>query len=400
MSTSQQTSRPIRVLHVIDSLGAAGAEHQLVTLIPHLRRHGVECEVAALQAPYTLQPLLEDLGVTVHALDLRNSRNFILASRRLSALLKRKHYDIVHAHLWYSITAVGFSRRSSSTQKRFLTFHNSVYQQYPPKSLVRRARKVFDRLLLRYRIDRCIAVTQFIATSNKALLAIPRVDVIFNGLDLDQIPRFSEQERLKIREQLGCSQDEFLIVTAGRLEEQKGHTVLIDAVASLAHTAPAIKVLIFGQGSIRQLLQNKISSLGLESKVTLAGSVDHPSLFRAIAAADVFVFPSVHEPFGLAAAEAMAIGTPVVASAVDGLPELVEDGVSGKLVPARDAEQLSRAIGELMQDPALRQRLAAAARQRARALFDIAALSGDLASAYRKALGADASQQAADGVSA
>jgi colanic acid/amylovoran biosynthesis glycosyltransferase len=96
----------------------------------------------------------------------------------------------------------------------------------------------------------------------------------------------------------------------------------------------------------------------------------------------------------------MAIGTPVVASAVDGLPELVEDGVSGKLVPARDAEQLSRAIGELMQDPALRQRLAAAARQRARALFDIAVLSGDLASAYRKALGADASQQAAGSVSA
>ena len=119
----------------------------------------------------------------------------------------------------------------------------------------------------------------------------------------------------------------------------------------------------------------------------MPGSVEQASLFRAIAAADVFVFPSIREPFGLAAAEAMALGTPIVASAVDGLPELIEDGVSGKLVQACDAADLAHAISALVSDPALRLQYATAAKTRARELFDIARLSGQLAALYRRVLG-------------
>src|SRR3954471_22430 len=170
MSNSSQASRPLRVLHVIDSLGPAGAEHQLATLVPHLRRHGVECDVAVLQKPYTLKALFDRLGVTVHTMDHSNGKNFFATAYGLSVLLHKGDFDIVHAHLWNSIAAVGLSTLRSRKEKRFLTFHNSAYQQFPAKSIVRRLRKIFDRLLLRCSIDQCVAVTQFIATSNQELL--------------------------------------------------------------------------------------------------------------------------------------------------------------------------------------------------------------------------------------
>jgi glycosyltransferase involved in cell wall biosynthesis len=389
MSDSSQGRRPLRVLQVIDSLGPAGAEHQLATLVPHLRRHGVESEIAVLQQPYTLKPLFDGLGVTVHTMDNRDGRNFLSTTYRLSGLLRKGDYDIVHAHLWNSITAVGLSKLLSRKEKRFLTFHNSAYQQFPANSIVRRMRKIFDRLLLRCSIDQCVAVTRFIASSNQTLLGLPRVEMIFNGINIAAVPVFTRPERADIRQRLGCGEDDFLIVTAGRLAQQKGHSFLIEAVAQLSPQMPNIKAVVFGEGPARQELQNQISTRGLESKISMPGSVEQTALFRAMASADVFVFPSIREPFGLAAAEAMALGTPVIASAVDGLPELIEDGVSGKLVRAGEIAELAHAIHSLVLDPGLRLKYASAAQKRARELFDIVELSGRLAALYRRALGTE-----------
>src|SRR5262249_23269907 len=140
---------------------------------------------------------------------------------------------------------------------------------------------------------------------------------------------------------------------------------------------------------LRSELEQRVRSLGLESKISLPGSVEQSVVFRGIAAADVFAFPSVNEPFGLALAEAMALGAPVVATTVDGLPELVEDGVSGKLIPPRDAQGLAEAITELASDRALRARLTAAAQRRASERFDIKVLSARLVAMYKRALGGE-----------
>jgi glycosyltransferase involved in cell wall biosynthesis len=390
MSNSPQATRPLRVLHVIDSLGPGGAEHQLATVVSHLRRHGVDSEVAVLQRPYTLKPLFDRLGVTVHAMDHSSGRNFCATSYGLSALLHKRDFDIVHAHLWNSIVAVGLSKIGSRKEKRFVTFHNSVYDSFPVKSLIRRLRKIFDRLLLRFAVDHFVAVSRYIAASNQRLLGISHVEMIFNGLDFAEIPSFTEQEKANIRNELGCASADFLIVTAGRLSEPKGQAVLLDAVGSLTGIKKNIKVIMFGEGSFRPELQNKVSALGLESQVSMPGSVQQSVLFRAMAACDTFAFPSFHEAFGLAAAEAMALGAPVIASAVDGLPELIEDGVSGKLVRVGDAAELATAIAALISDSALRSKYASAAQKRARELFDIELLTGQLAALYRRALGTEA----------
>jgi len=377
----------IRVLHVIDTLGAAGAEHQLATLLPSLRGCGMESEVAVLQAPYTLAPLFEKQGIAVHRLDVRDTRNFLSSGLRLGKLLRRENYDIVHAHLWHSITAIALSKFISRSQKRVVTFHNSEYQQFPVTTVVRWLHRTFDRTMLRFAIDHCTSVTHFIARSNEALLRLPPTEVIFNGLDLTQFPAMSKERKNEVREQLGVREGEALIVSAGRLAEQKGYSVLVDAIDRLAGAGISARTLIFGEGPLRQSLQNKIVGLGLASKIQLPGSVNHKELFEAIAAADIFAFPSVNEPFGLAAAEAMALGTVVVASAVDGLPELIEDGVSGILVPARDPQALACALRDLVSHPEKRVTLALAGRSRARQLFDVTKISSEVTEFYRRVLG-------------
>src|SRR3954465_15052720 len=137
--------KTIRALHVIDTLGAAGAEHQLATLIPSLRQHEIECEVAVLQAPYTLQPLFEERGIKVHRLDLWDARDFISSSVRLGRLLRAGEFDIVHAHLWLSITAVALSKSLAGKPKRIVTFHNSEYQQFPVRGPIRWLRGALSR---------------------------------------------------------------------------------------------------------------------------------------------------------------------------------------------------------------------------------------------------------------
>ena len=378
--------RPIRALHVIDTLGAAGAEHQLATLLPHLQRCGVESEVAVLGAPYTLLPLFEESGIKVHRLDQWNAREFVSAGFRLGRIVRHGQFDVVHAHLWFSIRAVALSKLFAPRQKRFVTFHNSEYQQFPARGPVRWLHRALDRRLLRFGIDQCTSVTRFIARSNEELLKVHNMRVIFNGLDLTALRPLTEEQRLQVRHKLGVQERECLVVTAGRLGAQKGHVVLIDAVKELALEGVPIRVLIFGEGPLREELDNKIRTLGLQSVITLSGLAHHQELFQAMSAADVFAFPSRHEPFGLAAAEAMALGTPVIASNVDGLPEVVEDGVSGKLVPANDAQALAGDIRDLMADADLRRSLAVAGQRRAREKFDIAVTGAELAGLYRSTL--------------
>jgi glycosyltransferase involved in cell wall biosynthesis len=385
----------IRALHVIDTLGAAGAEHQLATLIPSLRQHAVECEVAVLQAPYTLQSLFEERGIKVHRLDLWDARDFVSSSIRLGRLLRAGQYDIVHAHLWLSITAVALSRSIGGRQKRFVTFHNSEYQQFPVRGPIRWLRRIFDRAALRYGIDHYVSVTRFIARSNEELLKAPASQVIFNGLDLATLPVLPAERKRQIRAKLGIRPDEFLVITAGRLGMHKGHSVLINAIRQMALEGAPIRLLIYGDGPLREKLQNEISSLGLESVITLSGLAHHRDLFEAVSASDVFAFPSLKEAFGLAAAEAMALGTAVVASRVDGIPEVVEAGISGILVPASDPQALAAALRELMNDPAKRAALAVAGQKRVREKFDIETVSAELAALYRAALGVK-SQAAAE----
>jgi glycogen synthase len=156
---------------------------------------------------------------------------------------------------------------------------------------------------------------------------------------------------------------------AGRLIRKKGVDVLLAAMASLADRFPRLHLAIAGEGDERPALEAGVARLGLGQRITFAGGLAHEAVYPFLAAADIVVVPSRIEPFGLVALEAAQMWRPVIASAVDGLPEVVLHGETGLLVPPDDPPALAAAMADLIADPVRAGALGAAARQRAETQF-------------------------------
>jgi glycosyltransferase involved in cell wall biosynthesis len=157
-------------------------------------------------------------------------------------------------------------------------------------------------------------------------------------------------------------------------------------VSQLGAEWPELRLVIAGDGSLRGALEAEAAALGIADRVHLLGARnDVPDVLAAL---DVFAMPSEWEPFGLAAAEAMAAGLPVVASEVGGLPEVVAAGVTGILVPACEPEPLAAGIATLLREPATRRAMGEAGRARVQAEFSAQAMGNRMCSLYERLLGA------------
>ncbi|HWC31865.1 MAG TPA: glycosyltransferase [Actinomycetota bacterium] len=148
-----------------------------------------------------------------------------------------------------------------------------------------------------------------------------------------------------------------LVVFAGRLEYEKGVQTLIDAVPIVDRAAPGVRVVVAGAGSYRAELERRVRALRLGRRVRFEGFVDERRLRRLYQAADAVVVPSLYEPFGLVAVEAMACRTPVVASDTGGLREVVDHGVTGLRFARGNGRSLAAALRRVLTDPELASRL-------------------------------------------
>jgi glycosyltransferase involved in cell wall biosynthesis len=192
------------------------------------------------------------------------------------------------------------------------------------------------------------------------------IHLVFNGTDLR---RFSPGAQSVSR--VGDPHyGPHMIFACRQLFPRKGIRFLVEAAAKLKPRFPDLKVVVAGDGFERPELIKLAQSLGVEKDITFLGWVPNTDLPPYYRAAAVSVIPSLEEGFGIPAAEAMGCETPVVASDAGGLPEVVEDGVTGLIVPRGDSGALAEAIGSLLADPARRQAMGRAGRQRALRLFD------------------------------
>jgi glycosyltransferase involved in cell wall biosynthesis len=153
------------------------------------------------------------------------------------------------------------------------------------------------------------------------------------------------------------------LLFVGRLEERKGVNFLLEAVALLNARGSNVRLKIVGSGPQKEALQRQTEALSLEAVVTFAGTKDEAGVAEALRHADLLVAPSLSEGLPVVIMEALASGVPVVASAVDGIPELVRDGETGCLVPPSDQQALADGVKQLLADPYLRQRMGDAGRQ-------------------------------------
>jgi glycosyltransferase involved in cell wall biosynthesis len=232
-------------------------------------------------------------------------------------------------------------------------------------------------------LDQICTVSRAIRAATERL-GRPRreVRVVPNGADTRV---FFPRERAEARRRLGLPPEERIVSYVGKLVPRKGVDALVEAMGLLRERPGGAPLLVAaGIGELRPELEARALRLGVADRVRFVGKVPHEDVALWMAAGDVFVLPSLSEGLPTVVCEAMAVGRPVVATAVDGTPEIVEQGETGYLVPPRDPVALAEALAQVVEDPALAARLGARALERARERYTWDANARDMAAIYRE----------------
>jgi glycosyltransferase involved in cell wall biosynthesis len=370
-----------RILHVINSFDIGGNERFVVELLRRLNRGEFEQEVCVPDRgrdyTFDLKQICQSLEVPIHVIDVRHNLDFRVG-RQLRALMADGRYDVVHTHLVFSqfwgrraAIAAGVGRILSSEQNAYR------FKVWPPFCWI-------ERRLARA-TEGIIACSDHVREHLVRRVGIPadKVTVVYNGVDTELFSpaQTGDPARAAVRTELGIGSDETVIGTVGHLNRQKGHDLLIGALADLVRQGVSARLVIAGRGRLRKKLEALAAEHDVAKHVVFAGLVDDvPRLLRAF---DVFAFPSRWEGFGIALAEAMAAGLPVVASRTGGIAEIVEDGGSGLLAPVGDRRALAEALGRVLREPDLARRLAASGLARVREHFSLARTVEQMAGIYR-----------------
>lgn len=372
-------SRRIRILTFIKGLGLGGAERLLERAIPYLNRDEFDYQVAyllpwkrALVAPF------QAAGIPVHCLNFRWSADVSVFARLIS-LLRREQIDLIHAHLPLSAILARLARRPGGARWIVYTEHG-VPNHY----------RVISRALnaATYRMnDAVIAVSGEVAERIRPYVrrGHPPISTIPNAIDPAMFDR-QTVDRDQICREFAFPADARLVVTVGNLRAVKGHRHLLAASRQLLRHDPRMRVLIVGVGPLHRSLEEEARRLGLNGHVVFTGF--RPDAASLIAAADVYVLPSLYEGLPVSLLEAMALSRPVVATAVGGVPEVVESGETGILVPPGDADRLAAEILGLLRDPERRRRLGDAARAAVTERFTVRQMVAATEDVYRSLAGA------------
>ena len=309
----------------------------------------------------------------IEAADPRHSKLFDTLARDLAMAGAATRPDIVHCHTWYAHMA-GLLARPLTGAKLVLTTHSlEPHRPWKEEQLgsAYRATSWIERTVYG-NADGVIAVSQAMKADVESLYGVDpaRVRVIHNGIDTDEYARRPAPEVLA---RVGIDPSVPMVLFVGRITRQKGIMHLVRALPLF--DAGMQVVLCAGAPDTPEIaaeMATEVERARASSRVAIHWLPEMLTKADAIALyseASLFVCPSVYEPFGIINLEAMACETPVVASAVGGIPEIIVDGETGMLIPPGDPEAIARAVNALMADPARRARMAVAGRARAEEKF-------------------------------
>jgi glycosyltransferase involved in cell wall biosynthesis len=232
--------------------------------------------------------------------------------------------------------------------------------------------------------DRVIAISQGIADV-LAQEGVPgqKLACVRSAIDMENYE--GNCDKTWFREQFNLADDALVMGVVAQLIPRKGHRYLLEAMPGLIRAFPRLHLLIFGKGALHEKLQRQIEALRLTDNVTLAGFRD--DLPHILPCLDLLVHPALMEGLGIALLQAASAGLPIVAVDAGGMPEAVEDGVNGLLVPAGSVEALADALHRLLGDEALRRQMGERGREKMRREFSVDQMvMGNLA-VYRELTG-------------
>ena len=342
-------SRRKTVMQLTWSLTAGGSEIYALTIASNLNRERFRPVMCGIDQGGTLESEIARLGIPHYVMHRRNGIDLKL-SWRLYRLFRELNVEVIHTHhfnqLFYSILPARL------LGIRIIHTEHSI--EYYKKRRLRIAMRVLSSL--------CDKVTAIGADGEQVLrdrvgISTRKLEVILAGVRMEDF----RIERAEARRLLNIPEHDRVAVIVARLSPEKNHHVLLAAFSDVLRTLPSARLLIAGDGTIRDSIAQEVERLGLQGQVQLLGV--RRDVNQLLAASDLFVLSSDREGLPIAVLEAMAAARPVVATAVGDLPMVVQDGVTGRLVPAGDPKALAAALLKVLLDPASANRMGAAGRE-------------------------------------
>ncbi len=358
------TDTRLRILHTEAATSFGGQEFCIYKEMIAMRERGHHLE-AVCQPEAELGKRLREAGFTVHLIPMDGPLNFTRGVAFVRRLLRRERFDVVNTHSRRDTVLGAIAARLAGTPLIVRTRH-----------LAKPINSLYAYTWLAHRV---IAVSRYVR--GQLLDGGARPEAIATIHSPVVLPKV--HGGVCVRHELGLPEDALVVGCVAVMRADKGHCDLIDAFQRIAATFPTAHLVLVGEGQpMAGQLQAQVAALGLAQRVHFTGRRD--DIGNVLTAFDVFALPTLREALGTVFIEAAAMGVPVIGTDVGGVPETMQAGVTGLLVPPGDPAALAAALQSLLADPALRRRMGDAGREliRGQGLFSAERTAGLVEQAY------------------
>jgi glycosyltransferase involved in cell wall biosynthesis len=367
--------RKINVMHVSYGMGIGGMEKVITDLCRHMNGDKYQSMICCTNLKGEFGQILEKEGYRIFLCAQNGKYEKYLRLLEVAKLLKRNRIDIVHSHSVACVEGVmgGVLARTP------VRIHTDHCKNYPTNWRYMRSEKIAS-----YFADRFVAVSNH---TKKDLvqwenISPDKIQVIYNGMNFGA--EFGKEDHERILQELGLKPHQRVIGSVGRIEYQKGYDLLVDSAKEILDRHPETRFVIVGGGSKEEELRIQIRRLNLERHFILTGwRVDAPLILSTF---DIFVMTSNFEGMPIVLLEAMAMGKPIVSTAVGGSPEIIEHGENGFLLHDRNPNKLASLIAELLVNEGRRKEMGEKGRRNYRMNFTAEKMAEEYSNLYEKYL--------------
>lgn len=388
--TRSAPSGRIRVLHTTRSLRVDGVTQVVLRNLEHRDAAAFEHHLCALRSETALADEARALGIEPVVLGHRGPATAPRTAARLARLLRERRIDVLHCNRTEDLALAGGAARLAGIPV-VSTLHWLGRMDEHPEDDAPAARRWLEMhatvALNRALADRIVAVSEAVRRSFASLPGFPvdRVRVVYPGLAMGAAPRVDPEAHAALRRELGLGDAAPVLLNVGRLHAVKGQLGLVPMMRRVRERLPRARLVIAGDGPLRDALGHAIDAAGLGDAIVLAGM--RRDVDALLSLSDLLVLASESEAAPLPLFEAMRAGRPVVATAVGGVIELVEPQATGIVVARGDPAAMADAALQILSEPGRAARMGAAARQRGEAHYDIDASVRALEAQYAELAG-------------
>ncbi|MHA2032160.1 MAG: glycosyltransferase [Candidatus Kariarchaeaceae archaeon] len=368
------TDKKIRVMHLIHQLGTGGAENGIINLLNHINKEFFETSICAFVGNGTQTARLDQRVIRLFELDKRAGNDFTLPIR-LWRLCRKWRPHILHTHAWGTLCEGIIGARLARIPVVIHGEHGTIQQKA--------ANICVQRMFWNF-TNQILTVSKAHKENLTKTIGYPpsRIKVIINGVDTKRFSNVKKSE--SIRDFLGITEKDIVIGIVGRLVPVKNQKMLIKAFAILARRYLNVKLILVGDGPLKNELFQLAASLGVSSRVMFLGRrSDIPEILQSM---DIFVLTSISEGMSNTILEAMSSRLPVVASDVGGNSEIVKKDVTGFLVPSNNKNALVDALKILIENPVKRNEMGVAGRKLIEMHFSLETMVENYENLYKDCL--------------